>query len=96
MAVWNLLLPEETGRSKDCYDQSDKRPRIRAPRARLSPGFNATDSLLGAYNAMGRPAYPDCAADRRSFVARRSCLQPETKSLVHGEFTLTLPPKDSH
>ena len=91
MAAWNLSLPEEAGSEKTVTIKM-KGPRI--PHRALVYHLDSTHhSLLGAYNAMGRPAFPTV---RQIADLRRAAElgEPETKSLVRGEFTLTLPPKD--
>ncbi|MGH9746758.1 MAG: GH39 family glycosyl hydrolase [Candidatus Acidiferrales bacterium] len=90
VAVWNLSLPEEAGRDKTVTIKM-KAPHL--SRRALVYRLDLTHgSLLAAYNAMGRPAYP---TSQQIVDLRRAAElpEPEPKPLVRGELTFTLPPK---
>jgi xylan 1,4-beta-xylosidase len=90
IAAWNLFLPEEHGESKDVRIllKGIKGGR-RAVISRLDTGHG---SLLGAYDAMGRPAYPTSAQIKKLREAAELS-PPETKRVERGEITVELPPQ---
>jgi len=90
IAAWNLFLPEEHGESKDVTIvlKGIKGGR----RATISRLDQTHGSLLGAYDAMGRPAYPTAAQIKT--LRKAAELSPvETKRVERGEITVELPPQ---
>jgi xylan 1,4-beta-xylosidase len=90
IAVWNLFLPEDQGVSKTVTlaIQGGGYGGHRATVYRLDAGHG---SLLAAYSAMGKPAYPTS----QQIAELRQAAQvpaPELKSLARGRLTLVLPP----
>jgi xylan 1,4-beta-xylosidase len=90
IAVWNLFLPEDGGAPKTVTlaikgDSGVQRARV----YRLDATHG---SLLAAYGAMGKPAYP--TSQQIAQLRKAAELPaPELKSLVHGQLTLVLPPQ---
>ncbi|HWW88393.1 MAG TPA: hypothetical protein VNZ26_32585 [Vicinamibacterales bacterium] len=88
IALWNLVLPEESGSSREITlaIKGGEHRRVSIWRADSAHG-----SPLAAYEAMGRPIDPT----REQFnVLRRAAelAPPETKSLDRGQITLTVAP----
>jgi xylan 1,4-beta-xylosidase len=89
IAVWNLFLPEEHGSPKDVTLVLNN---FKGHRAAISRVDSTHGSLLNAYAAMGKPAYPT----RAQIDALRKAAElpaPEMKSLQHGKLTIELPPQ---
>jgi xylan 1,4-beta-xylosidase len=89
IAVWNLFLPEERGSPRDVTLVLSN---FKGHRATLSRLDSTHGSLLNAYAAMGKPAYPT----RAQIDALRKAAElppPEMKSLQHGKLTIELPPQ---
>jgi xylan 1,4-beta-xylosidase len=90
IAVWNLFLPEETGRPKTDTILIKGLPPHRP--ARISRVDATHGSLLAAYDAMGKPAYP--TREQNVQLRRASQLPPpETRYFEHGALTIELPPQ---
>jgi xylan 1,4-beta-xylosidase len=89
IAVWNLFLPEDQGVPKTvtlAVQGRDGGHRARVYRLDATHG-----SLLAAYGAMGKPAYPSS----QQITELRQAAQlpaPELQSLTRGRLTLVLPP----
>ncbi len=90
IAVWNLFLPEETGRPKT-ITLVLKGPAA-AQRAIVYRLDSTHGSLLDAYRVMGSPAYPN---SRQIAQLQRAAelSPPESKAIAHGRLTLELPPQ---
>ncbi len=89
IAVWNLFLPEEHGSPKDVTLVLGN---FKSHRAAISRVDSAHGSLLNAYAAMGKPAYPT----RAQIDALRKAAElppPEMESFQHGKLTIELPPQ---
>jgi len=88
IAVWNLFLPEETGRPKSVtLEFKGAAPARRALVYRLDTTHG---SLLATYEAMGRPVSPSA----QQLTALRKAAEippPEAIAVEHGRLTLTLP-----
>ncbi len=88
MAVWNLLPPGETGKEKRVSIALDAGYK---PRRVLLYRMDATHgSVLGAYAAMGKPAYPT-QAQIKALQAAAAVPPPETLHLQSGKITITIP-----
>jgi xylan 1,4-beta-xylosidase len=89
VAVWNLFLPEEPGEPKTVtIVVKGFTGRHRAVISRLD---STHGSLLGAYDAMGKPANP---TSKQINELRRDAelLPPETTYLQNQRLTVVLPP----
>jgi xylan 1,4-beta-xylosidase len=89
IAVWNLRLPEEAAESKDLtlvFVGLKGQHRALVSRVDASHG-----SVLAAYEAMGRPAYPT-AAQVKKLQSVASLAPPEEKLVQDQKLELTLPP----
>jgi xylan 1,4-beta-xylosidase len=88
IAVWNLVLPEERGESREItISIKGTDGRRRATISRVDPSHG---SVLTAYNAMGRPTYP--TLDQLSALRKAAELPPpETQSIEGGRITLRVP-----
>jgi xylan 1,4-beta-xylosidase len=89
IAVWNLFLPEEHGSPKDVTLVLNN---FKGHRVAISRVDSTHGSLLNAYAAMGKPAYPT----RAQIDALRKAAElppPEMKSFHHGKLTIELPPQ---
>jgi xylan 1,4-beta-xylosidase len=90
VAVWNLFLPEEKGEAKTVA-MDFKGLKRGARRAAITRVDATHGSLLNAYEAMGRPAYPTQAEIEK--LRQAAELPPaEVKALTNGELNLVLPP----
>jgi xylan 1,4-beta-xylosidase len=90
IAVWNLVLPKAQGKEKQFkIDIKGMKERARASVWLLDADHG---SLLHAYEAMGRPAYPTAAQIEKLREAAQ-LPPPEMKRLIHGEITLQLAPQ---
>jgi xylan 1,4-beta-xylosidase len=90
VAVWNLFLPEDPGEPKNVRIVVKG---TAAPHQALVYRLDsAHGSLLAAYDAMGRPAYP---TTRQIAQLRDAALlpAPQRQALSRGELTLLLPPQ---
>ncbi len=90
MAVWNLVLPEESGEPKTVKVAFKRLPgRHRAVIYRVDSSHG---SPAATYNRLGRPQYPTQAQIEQ---LRRSAEipPPETEPVRHDEFTISLPPQ---
>jgi xylan 1,4-beta-xylosidase len=90
MAVWNLSLPEESGKSKTATIRLlGHAEKMRATIYRVD---STHGSALQRYSEMGRPSGP---TPKQLDELRHSADLPpaETKNLSHGEITITLPPQ---
>ena len=90
MAVWNIYLPEERGETKNVtisFKGAAKKQQAVVSRLDSTHG-----SLLNAYEAMGRPAYP---TSKQIDELKRAAELPaaETVVLDHGQLTIELPPQ---
>jgi xylan 1,4-beta-xylosidase len=90
IAVWNLFLPEAVGEPKTVTVKMAGG--VVRPRALIYRLDSTHGSLLAAYNAMGRPIYP---TSRQIAELREAAElpQPESRTLLHGQITVTLPPQ---
>jgi xylan 1,4-beta-xylosidase len=90
IAVWNLVLPEAQGQTKEFKIE------IKGIKGNAKATVWLVDanhgSPLKAYEAMGRPAYSTTAQIERLREAAQ-LPPPETKRLDHGEITLQLAPQ---
>jgi len=89
IAVWNLFLPEDQGVPKTvtlAVQGRDGGHRARVYRLDATHG-----SLLAAYSAMGKPAYPSSQQITELHQAAQ-LPAPELQSLTRGRLTLVLPP----
>jgi len=88
IALWNLVLPEESGSPKEitiALKGIEDRP------ASVWRVDSVHGSPLSAYDAMGRPPYPT----RDQFSRLRQAAElppPEMKSLTRGRITIRVPP----
>ena len=89
IALWNLFLPEEKGHAREVTLAFQGTRKSRASVSRLDA---AHGSLLNAYDAMGRPAYP-AQAQMEALRKAAQLSPPEKMSLRNGELHLTLPPQ---
>jgi xylan 1,4-beta-xylosidase len=90
MAVWNLFLPEENGQSRNIKVVfKGLAGRHRAIIYRLD---SAHGSLVTTYNELGRPQYPT-QAQITQLRRAAEIPAPESKSLQHGDLTISLPPQ---
>jgi xylan 1,4-beta-xylosidase len=89
IAVWNLFLPEDQGVPKTVT--LAMQGRYGGHRARVYRLDQTHGSLLAAYSAMGKPAYPTSQQITQLRVAAQ-IPAPELKSLARGRLTLVLPP----
>ncbi len=90
IAVWNLFLPEDEGVPKTVTLAIQGR--FGGHRARVYRLDATHGSLLAAYSAMGKPAYPTS----RQIAELRQAAQlpaPKLESLARGRLTLVLPPQ---
>jgi xylan 1,4-beta-xylosidase len=88
IAVWNLVLPEQEGFSRQITIDVKGAKNGRAAIWRLD---SAHGSALAAYEAMGRPTYP--TREQFHLLHRAAELPPpESKLLDGGRITLTVPP----
>lgn len=90
IAVWNLFLPEESGRPKTIT--LDIKGLSGSHRVLISRLDATHGSLLDAYNSMGRPVYPTTAQLEKLRQAAR-LPPPEKTKLRQGEITFVLPPQ---
>jgi len=90
IAIWNLFLPEVAGTSKTVTVLLKD---MAVPlTARVSRVDSTHGSLLPAYDAMGKPAYP--TVQQIAGLRRAADLPaPEVKQFVNGRLTLVLPPQ---
>jgi len=90
IAVWNLFLPEENGRSKKVtivLRGLAGRHRIALCRLDATHG-----SLMGTYDKLGKPQYPTQAQIAQ--LRRASEIPPpETILLENGKITISIPPQ---
>jgi xylan 1,4-beta-xylosidase len=90
VAVWNLFLPEENGRSKNVavvFRGLEGRHRAVIYRVDSTHG-----SLTATYDNLGRPQYPTQV--QISQLRRAAEIPaPESKTLQHGAITIPLPPQ---
>jgi xylan 1,4-beta-xylosidase len=90
IAIWNLFLPEDAGVPKTVT--LAVQGRFGAHRARVYRLDATHGSLLAAYRAMGKPAYP--TSQQVAELRQAAQLPPsEVESLVRGRLTLVLPPQ---
>jgi xylan 1,4-beta-xylosidase len=90
IAIWNLFLPEDAGVPKTVT--LAVQGRFGVHRARVYRLDATHGSLLAAYRAMGKPAYP--TSQQVAELRQAGQLPPsELKSLVRGRLTLELPPQ---
>jgi xylan 1,4-beta-xylosidase len=90
MAIWNLFLPEATGEAKRTIitiKGSGENHRALVYRLDSTHG-----SLVRAYAAMGKPAYPT-PAQIQALRSAANLPPPEKVSIQHGQLTLDLPPQ---
>jgi xylan 1,4-beta-xylosidase len=90
MAVWNLFLPEQRGEPKTVnivLNGLKGRRRVLISRLDSTHG-----SLLAAYDAMGRPAYPTLQQITELRQAAQLPL-PEVAHFKNGKLALVLPPQ---
>ncbi len=90
IAVWNLYLPEQQGESKEVtLTVKGLRGKHRVEISRLDATHG---SLLAAYAAMGKPAYPTRAQIEK--LRQAAQLAPvETEQVREGKIRLMLPPQ---
>jgi xylan 1,4-beta-xylosidase len=90
MAVWNLFLPGAAGEDKQVIitiKGSDGNRRALVSRLDSTHG-----SLVRAYAAMGKPAYPT-QAQIQALRSAASLPAPERVRIQHGQLTIDLPPQ---
>ena len=90
LAVWNLFLPEQHGEAKDVTILvKGLRGKHHALISRLDKSHG---SLLEAYNAMGKPAYPTRVQIEK--LRQAAQLGPAAREdIIDGKIKLTLPPQ---
>lgn len=90
MAVWNLFLPEASGEGKRAIITiQGSGGNHRALVYRLD---SAHGSLVRAYAAMGKPAFPT-QAQIQALRGAANLPPPEKVSIQHGQLTIDLPPQ---
>ena len=88
LALWNEFLPEEAGEEKQIKVIVKGLPGVhRAMMTRLDADHG---SVLKAYGAMGKPAYPT-QAQIEQLRRAANLAPPEALQLRQGQFTTTLP-----
>jgi len=90
MAAWNLFLPEEAGEEKRVTIQISGSARIH--RATIERLDSSHGSLLRAYAAMGKPAFPTQAQIQELRNAAK-LPAPESITIRQGQLTVVLPPQ---
>jgi xylan 1,4-beta-xylosidase len=89
IAVWNLALPEESGAPKTLTLQI--KGLAGTHRVKIYLVGRDHGSPLPAWTAMGKPPYP--TSKQVEMLRKAAALPvPETRPLVNGKVTLTLPP----
>jgi xylan 1,4-beta-xylosidase len=94
VAAWNLFLPEQKGSPKNITIKlAGKSAADHAPQLALVQRLDSSHgSLLAAYEAMGRPAYP--STKQIEDLRRTAELPKPEERILHGdELKLTLPPQ---
>ena len=90
IALWNLSLPDDPGRSRDItIHLQNLKGNHRAEISEVDPNHG---SPLPAYHAMGEPASPTS----QQYAELRKAAQlpvPRTEKMKNGTIALTLPPK---
>jgi xylan 1,4-beta-xylosidase len=90
MAVWNQFLPGTVGEDKRVLitlNGSGENHRARVYRLDSTHG-----SLVRAYEAMGKPAYPT-QAQIQALRSAANLPTPENVRIQHGQLTIVLPPQ---
>ena len=90
MAAWNLFLPGDAGEEKRVTIQISGSARIH--RATIQRLDSSHGSLLRAYAAMGKPAFPTQAQIQELRNAAK-LPAPESITISQGQLTVVLPPQ---
>ncbi len=90
MAIWNLFEPEESGEDKHVTIKISGANKVH--RATIYRVDSRHGSLLGAYEAMGKPLYPT-QAQIQALRAAATLPPPESVNLRQDQLTIVLPPQ---